>query len=90
MKVTRQQAALAPSPVLISTVPVGIPVFDTKGKRLIMKVKPTGFLLNSNIVADVSQRGDCFVLALKEATMFAVQSSREVLPINSELIWSEI
>jgi hypothetical protein len=89
MKVTKQQSTLLPSLVTINIVAVGKPVWDIKAKRMIMKVKPTGFLLNSNIVADVSQRGDCFVCALKEGTVYAVTADRQVQEVNSELVWSE-
>lgn len=89
MKVTKQQSSLIKELTTINRVPVGIPVWDVDARRVIMKLKPTGFLLNSSIVADVSQRGDCFVCALKGGTVFAVKASRRVMPINSELIWSE-
>ena len=89
MKVTKQQSSLIKEQTTINTIPVGVPVWDVKGKQVIMKIKPTGFLLNSNIVADVSQRGDCFICALSKGTIFAVEAGREVLPISSELIWSE-
>ena len=89
MKVTKQQASLLQTAVTISQVPVGQPVYAVKAKRIIMKVKPTGCLLNSTIVADVSQRGGCLVCAPETGTVYAVEGSTEVQRISSELFWSE-
>ena len=89
MKVTKQQSSLIKEQTTINLIPVGMPVWDVKGKQVIMKIKPTGFLLNSTIVADVSQRGDCFICSLNKGTVFAVEAARLVTAINSELIWSE-
>ena len=89
MKVTKRQSSLIKEQATINLIPVGVPVWDAKGKHVIMKIKPTGFLLNSNIVADVSQRGDCFVCNLSNGTVYAVEADKLVTAINSELNWSE-
>ena len=89
MKVTKRQSSIIKEHTTINLIPVGVPVWDAKGKQVIMKIKPTGFLLNSNIVADVSQRGDCFICSLSKGTIFAVDAGRPVIVIDSELNWNE-
>jgi len=54
-------------------------------KRLIMKVKPTGFLLSSPVVVDVLNIGDCFVVDMAEGTLYAVPKDRAVLPLHCKL-----
>lgn len=56
-----------------------------KDKRLIMKVKPTGFLLNSNVVGDVLNRGDCFVVDLSTGVLYPTVSTKAVLPMDCKL-----
>ena len=89
MRITLRQSSLLKGAVLLSAVPFGSPVYVPKTKKFIMKLKPTGFLLNSTIVSDVLARGDCFVCDLKEGTVYAKEGKTEVLPIKSELLWDE-
>jgi len=53
--------------------------------KILMKLKPTGFLLNSNIVADVLNRGDCFVVDMAKGTLYATSATQAVTPLDSKL-----
>lgn len=66
----------------------GIPVIDTASNALIMKVKPTGFILNSSLVIDVLNRSDCFVINLHKGTMYSVPHDRKVEPVISKLLFT--
>lgn len=67
----------SPKPLTISDIPNGEWVQDIQAKRKICRVKFTGFLLNSSIVADVLNRGGCFVVS-SSSTVYAVPSTRLV------------
>ena len=68
----------------ISSMPYG-EAFKSKGK-LLMRVKPTQFLLNSTIVSDVLNRGDCFVCNLESGTLYITKGSNEAIIWNVEMI----
>ena len=89
MKVTKQQSSLLRNIGMVKSQPFGIPFYQPDSKKILMRVKPTGFLLNSNIVADVMSRGDVFVVDLAKGTVYAVEGGRKLEQINSELFWSE-
>jgi hypothetical protein len=59
----------------ISDMPYG-EAFRSKGK-LLMRVKPTQFLLNSTIVSDVLNRGDAFVVNIETGTLYITKGSNE-------------
>lgn len=63
------------------TQPYGLPF--THNGNLVMRVKPTGFLLNSSVVADVLTRNDCFVVNLVKGTVYAIQGDATVKPIDA-------
>lgn len=88
MKITKVQAALIVGHLPILQIPAGRVVL-TAEKKLLMRVKPTGFLLNSTVIGDVITRGDALVLDLAKGTMYAVSGATLVQPIISELTWSE-
>lgn len=90
MKVTKRQSSLLQGTILLSTAPYGVPIVTAKSSKFLMKVKPTGFLLNSTIVSDVLARGDCFVCDMQKGTVYAKEGKTEVRTINSELIWDEV
>lgn len=46
--------------------------------EIFMRVKPTGFLLNSSLIGDVINRGDIFVVNLSKGTVRAFQGDIEV------------
>ena len=56
--------------------------------KILRKVKITGFLLNSTIVADVLNRGDCFVLDMAKGTLYAVSNSLECTAVSGKFQYS--
>lgn len=60
----------------------------TGSGRLVMRVKPTGFLLNSNIIADVINRGDCFVTAVEKGTMYSMSGTTPVSRVIAKMLYS--
>ena len=75
MQIQRQQELLVidKAPTL-RTISFGN-VFSYKGKSL-MRVKPTQFLLNSTLVADVLNRGDCFVVDMELGTLYIIPGDK--------------
>lgn len=71
---------LPPKPTAL-TQPYGLPF--THNGNLVMRVKPTGFLLNSSIVADVLTRNDCFVVNLVKGTVYVIQGDATVKPVDA-------
>lgn len=60
-------------PVLqLSDVPYGTPVRRNSSGTIIMRVKATGFLLNSTLIADIIHRDDCLIVDLAKGTMYSV------------------
>ena len=72
MKVT---AAIKPFIVAktLKDLPFGEPFYFNSTVR--MKVKPTGFLLNSSLVGDVLNRADCFVIDVEKGTLYVMLGS---------------
>jgi hypothetical protein len=68
----------------ISSMPYG-EAFKSKGK-LLMRVKPTQFLLNSTIVADVLNRGDAFVVNIETGTLYITKGNNEAVLWDVEMI----
>ena len=54
-------------------------------KKLLMKVKPTGFLLNSTVVGAVLNRADCLVVDVVKGTLYCVQGDIEVTVVKAKL-----
>ena len=90
MKITKHQDALNVGTLQIVDIPFGQACWAIKAKRLLVRVKPTSFLLNSTVIGDVLARGDTFVFAPKYGTVYPVSGDIEVIPVNSELMWSEL
>lgn len=63
----------------IRDIPTGQPA--QHNGNMVMRVKATGFMLNSTIVADVYNRGDCLVVNLAKGTVYAVKGSDPVVPL---------
>jgi len=49
----------------LADIPYGRSVSIKATGRIIAKVRPRGFILNSNLVGDVLNRGDCFVVDME-------------------------
>lgn len=74
MKITEQQSLLIPEAIkCLKDLPYG-EVF-TFNDSYRMKLKPTQFILNSNLVADVLNRADCFVCDIEKGTLFIMKGS---------------
>lgn len=79
-----QLELLTPSPMevpkalTLADIGYGIPVYYVVGRRIIMKLKPTGFLLNSSVIGDVINRRDYVVTDLSKGTVYCMKGSCEV------------
>lgn len=74
--------------VLSDIVPGNLCKIIATGK-IVMRVKVTGFLLNSNIVADVLNRGDVFVVDVSKGTLYATVGDTPVSHVyNTKLQYS--
>ena len=86
------QLELIPSPaqhdILIKDISAGNIVRLTGNKKIVMKLKLTGFLLNSNIVADVLARGDCFIVDMHKGTTYVVHGDLACTPLTGKLHYS--
>lgn len=59
-------------------------VYQHKG-NIVMRVKPTRFILNSTVISDVMNRGDVFVVNLAKGTFYAVHGDDEIVPVNYKM-----
>lgn len=90
MKIKQLQLNLdAPAPLTVSDILPGNVIQTISGKAILMRVKVTGFLLNSNIVADVLNRGDCFVVNLEKGTLYVIAGDTEVTKLVSQLTYTK-
>ena len=88
MKIQRQQSLLIidKAPIL-REIPYGQAV--QYGEKTLLKLKPTRFLLNSNIVADVLNRGDCLVCNLELGTLYIMKGDEPVTFIDCHFVINE-
>lgn len=56
----------------LCNIPFGIPVRRNNNGVVIMRVKATGFLLNSTLIADIIHRDDCLIVDLAKGTLYSV------------------
>lgn len=84
MKLTTQSSLLILSdkPLLRST-PYG-EIISYNGKYL-MRLKPTSFLLNSTLIADVLNRADCIVCNIETGTVYVMEGDKEVEFVNATM-----
>lgn len=89
MNITKQQKLLQlGSPTLtVRDIPAGT-CFSYQSKTL-MRLKATGFLLNSNLVADILNRADCLVADLEKGTVYIMEGSKEVSFCDASLLITE-
>ena len=57
--------------------------------KYIIRVKPTQFLLNSTLVGDVLNRGDCFVVNAETGTLYIMQKNTEVSLVDASFTVQE-
>lgn len=50
-----------------------------------MRIKPVGFLNNSNILSDIFARGDCIVVCMNKGTVFPMKGNLEVIKLTGNL-----
>jgi hypothetical protein len=62
--------------------PYGIPLRRKKDGSTIMRLKPTGFLLNSTLVVDALNHEKCFISNLSTGTMFVIEGSEQVTTLE--------
>jgi hypothetical protein len=75
-----------PTQLIASQVPFGKPFRLVNSKQDIhIRVKPTGFLLNSSVVSDVLSRGDTFVTNIQKGTLYAIEGDRAVELIDASI-----
>jgi hypothetical protein len=92
--ICKQIELLPPEPVvkklLLSDILHGNVVRIKKSKAIVMRLKITSFLLNSTIVADVLNRGDCFVCNLQTGTAYPTSGSVEVERLDTLMSYAPI
>lgn len=59
-------------------------ILKVEGKYL-MKLKPTQWLLNSNLVSDVLNRADCFVCNIETGTLYIMNGDKEVSYVDATM-----
>lgn len=65
-------------------------LFKFVGKKgYFLRVKPTGYILNSELVADVLNRRDVFVTSVERGTLYIVEGNKEVIEIESSIVIKE-
>ncbi len=65
-------------PVPASRIKIGH--FFLRGNVVFMRVKPTGYMLNSNLVVDCINRNKIFVVNMETGTFYTVKGEEEVEP----------
>lgn len=53
--------------------------------KYLMKLKPTQWLLNSNLVSDVLNRADCFVCNIETGTLYIVEGNKSVKFVDATM-----
>jgi len=76
----------APTKLTIADILSGNVVRVKTSGAIVMKIKVTGFLLNSTVIGDILNRGDSLVVDLKKGTLYAMQHDREVERLVSKVL----
>ena len=66
-----------PTTVQIKDAPYGVPFKRNCGTTM-MRLKPTSFILNSNLVTEVLNRGDVFCSNLITGTLYVLKGIEEI------------
>lgn len=79
--------------LLLSSIPTLVEspygeIVKYKGK-LLMRVKPTQFLLNSTLVGDVLNRGDVFVCNIESGTLYIMKGDTPIENVDASLFVKE-
>jgi len=67
-----------PNVNILQDIPYGRAVTVVGSGKIVARVRPRGFLLNSNLVSDVLNRADCFVVDMKTGDLTVMKSSTAV------------
>jgi hypothetical protein len=62
----------------LSDISYGKAVTVIDSGEIVAKVRPRGFLLNSNLVSDVLNRADCFVVNMENGDLTIMKSTTAV------------
>ena len=62
----------------LADIPYGRAVTVVGSGKVIARVRPRGFLLNSNLVSDVLNRADCFVVNMTTGDLTIMKSTTDV------------
>lgn len=60
-------------------------VFTLKDGSIYMKVKPTGCLHNSKLLEDITDRGDCLAVQLKDGKLCYMRGDTRITQIEATL-----
>ncbi len=58
---------------------------DLLSKRILIRVKPTGFLLNSSVIGDIINRNDVLVFSPKHGTLYSIPGDRPIEMLEATL-----
>ena len=67
-----------PKTATLQEIPYGRAVTVIGRDKIVARVRPRGFLLNSNLVSDVLNRADCFVVNMTTGDLTIMKSSTQV------------
>lgn len=73
------------NPILLKDIMSGTIAQIVGNKKIVMRIKPTGFLLNSNIIGDVINRGDVLIVDMAKGTLYCVHGDITVIPLSGKL-----
>ncbi len=73
--------------ILARQVSVGS-IFMGSKNGIFMRVKPTGYLLNSTLICDKLNAGFICAVNMEKGTLYFIQGEEEVEPLEATLEWS--
>jgi len=83
MQIQLEEIPQAPYPV--TTIEVGKAFIRNNEKDIFMRVKPTSFILNSDLVSDCLNRGKALIVNLRTGTCYFIPGEELVWPVKAIL-----
>ena len=63
-------------------------LFLSAANMIFMRVKPTGYILNSTLICDKLNSGFIAAVNVEKGTLYFIQADEEVEPLTATLEWS--
>ncbi len=90
MSLEIMQSELLTSEVTLSDIPCGDAFQLSGGKDVFIRVKATSFLLNSNVITDILNRGDALVVNLTKGTLYPMKKVAPVRRLHAVIKYNYI